>query len=236
MRASPRLNWGAHGGGAVDGPEQLAALIERFIASGALIPGDHLPSEREFSAELGLSRASVREAIHELELKGTVERTPGRGSLVRDPRDVFAGEGLLGKVDDQQRTLSQMQDLRAIVEPSVAARTAVRATAAELLQLEGALDYSPEAVSRAVSVEHDLAFHSLVARATHNQLLVSLVETTAEWTADVRRGSHRTREGRTRSHAGHVQILEAVRSRDPDAAYAAMLEHLQEVTDLIRRS
>ncbi|MGH3359339.1 MAG: FadR/GntR family transcriptional regulator [Nocardioidaceae bacterium] len=234
MRSTPRLDWSAESGGTVDGPERLAALVERLIAAGDLLPGDHLPSERDFSLLLGMSRASVREAIHELELKGTVERIPGRGSRILEPRDLFPGASLLGKLEEKQRTLAEMQDLRAAVEPSVAARAAVRATRAEILQLEQSLDYSLESVEAGESVARDREFHGLVAKSTHNPLFLDLVETTAEWTADVRDESHRTHEGRCASHAGHVQILEAIRNADADAAYAAMHEHLQTVSDLIR--
>src|SRR5271170_469215 len=65
--------------------EEVAAQIERQIASGALLPGEMLPPERELAERFDVSRSAVREAIRALELKGLVEPRPGEGTLVRPP-------------------------------------------------------------------------------------------------------------------------------------------------------
>ncbi|WP_064745433.1 FadR/GntR family transcriptional regulator [Pseudonocardia acaciae] len=232
-RGGDRLDW-AEVSATVDGPEQLTALVERLIAGGELRAGDKLPSERDFSLLLGLSRASVREAIHELELKRAVDRVPGRGTRVLGFPDSDATAGLLGRLAAQQRTHAEMQDLRTAVEPSVAARAALRATPAEVLALAEALEVEPGDLTPELSIELDRRFHAMVAAATHNPLFLSLVRTTDEWTADVRRESHRTASGRRDSHAGHLRILDAIRLGDPDAAHAAMLDHLRSVSEIIR--
>ncbi|HET8878057.1 MAG TPA: GntR family transcriptional regulator, partial [Arthrobacter sp.] len=64
---------------------EVAAYLEREIASRGLIPGDKLPTERELAEQLAVSRATVRTALQDLESKHLVERTRGRGTLVAQP-------------------------------------------------------------------------------------------------------------------------------------------------------
>jgi amidase len=66
--------------------DEVAARLEKRILLGELKPGDRLPSERELSASLQVSRASLREAMHELEAKHLIERIPGRGTTVLAPQ------------------------------------------------------------------------------------------------------------------------------------------------------
>lgn len=211
-------------------PEKLTAAIEGLLVSGLLQPGEKLLPERQFAAMFGLSRSTVREAIHELELKGTVERRPGRGTLVR-PVSTTQHQ-LLGTLEGSARSSLQVHDLRSVIEPEVALRAALRATPADLLQMEQILVASQGELTPERSVELDVLFHAAVAGATQNPLLSALVNTTAEWIAGVRSASHQSGEGRARSLAGHWQIFEAISAKDPQGAQAAMAEHLQLVSTL----
>ena len=64
---------------------EIVAHIETLISSGSLEPGTKLPPERELAQVLKVSRASLREAMHELQAKRVIERKPGRGTIVTEP-------------------------------------------------------------------------------------------------------------------------------------------------------
>src|SRR5712691_4301676 len=86
------VDWKSLNPHAVRLSESVAARIEAMIVSGELAPGRKLPSERDLATMLGVSRGLVREAIHELALKGLVHRRQGRGTEVRGPyRSEFTG-------------------------------------------------------------------------------------------------------------------------------------------------
>jgi biotin operon repressor len=75
---------------------QIAEQIAQLIASGEFLPGSRLPAERELAASLGVSRASVREAIISLEIGGLVEVRVGTGIFVAAtaaPRGSATDEG-----------------------------------------------------------------------------------------------------------------------------------------------
>jgi DNA-binding FadR family transcriptional regulator len=208
----------------------LTAHLERLIATGEVSPGDRLPSERELAATLSVSRATLREAMHELESKHLIERTPGRGTVVVGRSD--AARQLL----DLPASASEEQhaaELRALVEPSVAGLAAQRATASNLLQLREVLDRTSPDLRPQRSLECDIEFHLLVAHAAGNPLITTLHTLMTDWTMDVRRHSHSTKEGRRNSLAGHLAVYRAIEEHDPAAARAAMTEHLTAVRGLI---
>ncbi|WP_051791833.1 FadR/GntR family transcriptional regulator [Amycolatopsis jejuensis] len=211
-------------------PEDVTAAIETLLDEGVLGPGDRLPPERELAGRLSLSRSTIREAFHELELKGLVERRQGRGTRVRPVSR--SQVQLLGALHPQRRTFLEMHDLRTVVEPEVAARASVRATPADLVRMRQLLDSSAGELTWQRSAELDRRFHDAVAGATQNPLLGAVVGTMAGWIAEAREASHRTAEGRRRSLSGHWQVFEAISRGAAAEARAAMTEHLQLVSTL----
>ena len=108
--------------------ESVAARLEAMIVSGELAPGRKLPPERELARLLGVSRGLLREAIHELALKGLVHRRQGRGTEVRGPyRSEFTG-AIVGYLTQNERDVMELLDFREALEPPIAASAAERAT------------------------------------------------------------------------------------------------------------
>jgi GntR family transcriptional repressor for pyruvate dehydrogenase complex len=213
---------------------QLAAHFERLIATGVLRPGERLPPERELAASLSVSRGSLREAMHELEVKNLVQRRTGRGTIVSEQTEPVSQ--LYSELDgNTDASLDDATELRLIVEPRIASAAALRSAPSNLVQLEDVLTRSALRLDAETSLQLDLEFHLLLAHAAQNPLLVALCTMTSKWTESLRRHSHATLEGRLRSLEGHQTIYQAVQARDPDAAAAAMNEHLSVIRDVIAR-
>ncbi|MEV6742589.1 FadR/GntR family transcriptional regulator [Streptomyces sp. NPDC051104] len=217
--------------------DALVAHLEQLIALGELGPGDKLPPERELAESLSVSRTSLREALHQLEAKHLVERRQGRGTIVLPPPaqvdDLYVRLADLGEAD---RELANVAELRTVIEPKIAEFAALRATSADLLQLDDILHATDENLLAAKSLELDVQFHLTLARASHNPLLTALTTMVSSWTTPVRKDSHSTREGRRASLAGHRAIRHAVEARDPAAAAEAMTRHLADIDQMIRRT
>ena len=211
---------------------EIAAHLERLIATGEFAPGARLPAERELAESLAVSRGSVRDALGHLEAKSLIERVHGRGTVVCLP-PAQVGE-LYAGLDETEKELADVAELRAVVEPRIAEFAALRATASDLLQLEDLLTRSHEGLATAESVRLDVEFHSALARASQNPLLATVNTLACSWTPDVRRRSHTTRRARRISVEGHRAILAAVRARDGEAAREAMADHLRAVAALTR--
>ncbi|GAA1817934.1 FadR/GntR family transcriptional regulator [Nesterenkonia flava] len=208
----------------------LTAHLEKLIATGELPPGTKLPAERELAQSLAVSRASLREALHDLEAKNLLERRPGRGTHVTEQGEQVHQLRGLASGPHQQNSAAE---LRGLVEPSVASLAASRATHANLVQLQDVIARSYTATTAQQSLERDIEFHLLLAHASFNPLITTLHGMMTEWTMDLRAHSHATEEGRSRSLRGHEEILAAVEAQDPDRAAEAMRQHLEEVRNLI---
>src|SRR3954471_16408761 len=100
--------------------EQIAERLAADIRSGLLAPGERLPSERELARALEVSRASVREALAALQLRGVVETRPGAGTFV-------TAEPPLSDVPQHDASPSAVLEARAQLEPAIARLAAQRA-------------------------------------------------------------------------------------------------------------
>jgi DNA-binding FadR family transcriptional regulator len=173
--------------------------------------------------------------MHELEAKHLVQRRTGRGTTVSEQTEPVSR--LYAELDgNTDASLDDATELRLIVEPRIASAAALRSAPSNLVQLEDVLTRSALRLEAETSLQLDLEFHLLLAHAVQNPLLVALCTMTSTWTESLRRHSHATLEGRLRSLEGHQAIYQAVQARDPDAAAAAMNEHLSVIRDVIARA
>jgi GntR family transcriptional repressor for pyruvate dehydrogenase complex len=213
--------------------ESVAARLETMIVSGQLPPGRRLPPERELARLLGVSRGLVREAIHELALKGLVHRRQGRGTEVRGPyRSEFTG-AIVGYMTQSERDVMELLDFREALEPPIAARAAERATTVDIRRLDGiAAELEAESdPDRAADL--DARFHHAIALATRNHVLVMLVETSLEVLNQTRRRNLQTPARLEMSRKAHRAILAAIEAGDADAAGRAMTDHIRAVAALV---
>ncbi len=232
---SPVVDWSQLAVDTASLPDTLSSMIERLLLQGELPAGARLPTERQLAAQLGVSRASVREAIHELRLKGLVERRPGRGTVVLNADGASRGDLLLGMMAPDSRDLRSILDFREAIEPPITSRAALRATPSDLGSLR-AVVADMERASPAAYGGLDRHFHLLVARTTHNPLLERLADVTAEWMASIRRDSLQSPQRRTASMSGHRAILDAIVRHDAEAAAAATLAHVRSVGSILTDS
>ncbi len=212
--------------------EQIVEQIERRIQRGELRPGDQLPSERELAEQFGVSRTAVREAIKALREKGLVEVYPGRGTFVADniPQVIRQTLGmLLGR--ERARRISDLMEVRELLEPAIAALAAERATEEHLEAMRRAVEIMDASFDDPERfVEADLDFHLALAEGTGNPLIPLLLDPIIDLLREHRIQVFRV-GGAARGQFYHKQILEAVMRRDPEGARAAMIAHLQQIRE-----
>lgn len=218
--------------------EQLSQRLMRLISDGELSPGERLPSERELAESAGVSRTTVREALRDLELRGLVTRTRGRGTVVQELNRPDLQAEMLGTMESAQRVLGEVMDLRAVIEPPIAERAAQRNKSGELAGLLRSLEQAEAEIRRPepsieLMVRLDVEFHTEVAKLTHNPMLERLLDVSNEWMAPSRQSALQTKQRLARSIAAHRKIYDAISRHDVDAARGAMSEHIQEVSENI---
>ena len=209
----------------------VADRIEALIKSERMAPGMRLPAERELAARLGVSRASLREALIALELGGRIEVRGGSGVYIcadTPVADVEAGPGPF-----------EVLAARRLIEAEVCAIAARMAT-------DSAIDAILKAVEE-MERNHDIyssnetadrEFHLAIARATGNSALVGTIAYLWEQRGRLwhRLKEHfQTEELRKETLKDHRRIFAAIAARDPAAARSAMRAHLERVTRTFSR-
>lgn len=211
--------------------QKVAERIVGLIESGAYPPGTRLPGERELAERFEVSRVVIREAEISLEAIGRVEIKVGSGVYVREPE---AGLGnILPKV-----SAFELTQTRLLFESESAALAATLITDEQIAELE-------ETVARMGRASHDSPdgdeadrdFHMLIAKATGNMATVYMMENLWRMRTeveDVRKvysavcvedSQHRVDE--------HSEILDGLRSRDPEQARSAMRRHFSRLIEAL---
>lgn len=233
---APAVDWEALSPRPVRLSESVAARLEGMIVSGELAPGRRLPSERDLARMLGVSRGLVREAIHELALKGLVHRRQGRGTEVRGPYRSEFTSAIVGYLTQHAREVAELLDFREALEPPIAARAAERATGADVQRLHRISARLEAEGDPERAADLDAEFHHAIALATRNHVLVKLVETSMEALNQTRRRNLQTPERRQMSREAHRVILAAIEAGDAAIAEQAMTNHIRGVASLLMRA
>lgn len=212
--------------------EQIAKKLSHAIATGEYEVGQRLPSERELAQAFQVSRPTVREAIIALELDGLVEVRLGSGVYVTNKQPPDGAEGVkdIGPFE--------LLEARRAIEGEACALAALRIEDAQLKELSDLIaemrddNWHQEILK---SEDADRRFHELIASTTQNSGIIAAVQML--WDARARSPQSHSMDVKGRARGlkppidEHVAILRALKRRDPEAARAAMREHLSRVIE-----
>ncbi len=208
--------------------EEAIDKIRELIVSGSWGPGDRLPKESELAAQLGLSRNSLREAVRALSQLRVLEVRQGDGTYVTslEPELLLESTGFVSHllVGD---TALELFEVRRMLEGAAAALAAARIDVEGKEKLRRKLDQMIEAETVEDLVQADVDFHAVIARATGNTFLTSLLASLSSRTLRARMWRGRAVDNAldvTRDE--HRRIYEAITSGDPELARAAAVAHI----------
>lgn len=220
------VNWTSVGHEWVSLGGSLAAELELMIARGELPRGEKIPPERELASVLGVARATLREALLELEIKGLLSRRPGRGTVVLEKAPENQSQRIAEVFKAAHEDFAQVMELRHTVEPAVAALAATKATPEDISRLESILKAADKETSATRLLEFDVEFHVAIADVARNPLVSDLIRMVCDWASSSRRLGFQGPSRKKASAEGHADILRALKSGDPDEAARAMREHI----------
>jgi DNA-binding GntR family transcriptional regulator len=197
--------------------------IRRGILSGRFAPGERL-KEKELSADLGVSRTPIREALRRLDQERLVNFVPNHGTYVADwaPQD-----------------LEEIFALRALLESHAARLAATRMSADELAELRRMVADMDEAIARGDSdglTHANNRFHTLILSAAESPRLEAMVLRLLEVPLILRTFMHYSGDDLTRSMNHHRELLAAFAHGDPDWAQSVMSSHVKSAFSAFSRS
>jgi phosphonate utilization transcriptional regulator len=207
-------------------PELVREEIMRLITTGQLTAGEKL-NELDFARRFRISRAPIREAFRALEEAGLVKLERNRGVYVREIKETEARE---------------LYELRASLDEMAGRQLASRITATELAELNGWLERLSQAASRDDLAQYfslNIDFHDRLVQMTNNATLLEFYRLVIGRMHLMRRHNFSVSDGIEKSRTEHLEIIEALKSRDPNLAGAAMRDHVtrayERLTWLLRK-
>jgi DNA-binding FadR family transcriptional regulator len=213
--------------------EDVVNGIKRMIISGELLPGERLPSEKDLSESLGVSRGPLREGVQALSSLGILESRQGDGTYVTN-LDVSRLLAPLAFIVDLQGTgqVRHVHAVRRLLESEAARLAAARITPEALAEARTLLDEAGHLLEKTPEehdrlIELDLAFHRVIAAQADNPVLTGMIEALVSRTVRERLWRSVSEVGvDQRTHQEHVGIWRALEAHDTETARVRMAYHL----------
>lgn len=208
------------------GAADIAALIRREISKGNLHLHDRLPSERTLADTYGTARGTVRKALVQLEEEGFVEIRAGSGTYIVHKPEETAASAI------EHATPLELMDTRFALEPHVCRLAVLHGRRDDFDEMEALCTRMEQSLNDPIGFsEADTAFHRALVDSTRNGLLIWIIDQIGnvrsqdDWT----RMRHLTLDEATITlyNVQHRQILNAIRTREPERAANIMKEHLE---------
>lgn len=221
-------HWDLKKGCGMGAVETAMQGLRNKIASGELAAGQKCPPEAELSAQLGVSRSSLREAVRAMSALGVVESRHGSGTYVSslEPAVILQSFALLVDLLPLDGLL-ELFEIRRLLESHAAAAAAANVTPEVLAELREVSQKMESTRNPAEISELDSRFHGAICDASGNSTLAALVKLFRS------RGDHfhimdgdEAEAVMAGSNAGHRAIVDAIANRDPSSAATAAAAHI----------
>ncbi len=209
--------------------EDVIEQIKNLIMEGNLSPGDVLPTERELAQSFGISRGTLREAFRILEREGLIDARPGGGRYLSKALDIIEDKNRI--MDNIERaTIIELLEARELFETGIVELAAKRATEEDIAEIEAAFakwgEIDRDADDRS---KPDQAFHLSIAKATHNVVLLNMIELHMDLLQRTLNKTAKIPGRKSEVYEEHLLILQAIKEHDPVKARLALLNHLGKV-------
>jgi len=213
--------------------------IKRMIQSGELKEGQKLPNQNAFAAQLGVSRTSLREALNTLTRLGITEQRPGYGTVLRSRMPaIFVDHVNPPLISDKQATI-ELIEVRRFVETGTAELSVKNIKPDQIKEMDSLIKEMPRSLKEGRIddyIGHDLAFHYLIAKASHNRFLINIFITIRGFLEQYMRESFRVMPWMlARSLKFHQNIYQAIKNKSVPKAAFHMKRHILDVQKAIQQ-
>jgi DNA-binding FadR family transcriptional regulator len=222
--------------------EMVASQLRRQIVLGELKEADQLPSESVLMEQFGVSRPTLREAFRILEAEGaiTVRRGVRGGARVQVPDISVAARHIGLLLQYRGALLSDVYEVRAVLEPAAARMAARRRTSADLRRLQEVVDRHRESVDDpGTAFVADAEFHQLILELSGNETLQVLA---GMLSSIIREGDRSYADSHDRQHEeelakvavrAHSRLVELIRKRSGEEAEELWRKHRAESAKIV---
>ncbi len=211
--------------------EEIASQILRMLEEGRYLPGDKLPPERALALKLNVSRPIIREALKSLDEDGFIYIQHGSGVYVSDQLANIFFAPLEKWLSKNKNLVQEFYQARLAFEPECAALASINGTDEQFLYLRQLVEDSYKAMEEnnlLLFVGMDIDFHYAIAEVSGNRFFTKMLDSIINRETDLRKIILRLPGHFPRTIQGHLKLVEAIASRDPETARQAMFNSINE--------
>jgi len=192
--------------------------------------GEKIPAERDLCLQLGVGRASLREALKALEIMGMIETRLGDGTYVCKRSDFFSRPLLWAIASGSEADVRELIEARVLIEVELAGMAAERAKTSDIAQLTKLLDLMEKSRTNPQEfVQADVSFHLAIARAASNGILMNALHLIRNLLQQWILSAVAIKGVPQKACAQHKRLLLAIKSRDSTSARKEMRKHLRDM-------
>lgn len=218
--------------------QQVEEQLRQLIEGGQYNPGEKLPAEMELCQRLGVGRGTVREAFRLLQAQGYVEIKPGRGAFVAEKMP-DKDEGAVEWLIQNELELRDAIEVRRALEPMAARRMAEQGSdhsIDELKALHSSLMEALDAEDAQKIAKLDEAFHNAIVEGSRNHLLIAINQLVNQGMKMFRSKTFQVPQNIRNAVEPHTRIMQAIQTRNGDAAEQEMRSHLDKVREDLKEN
>jgi len=209
--------------------ETIIQQIKNQIKKGILKPGEKLPSERKLADQLGVSRASVREAIQALAFSGYLEVIQGKGTYILEMATQY-DEIVNFFSEFSNYSLDYLMEARIMLEGEFARLAALNASQEEINVIEKIFNEIAKSKDLNSFVVKDLEFHLTIAKATHNPFMDGLMKIIGEMLyKETEKIIEMSNDTRVNTIETTRNLVQAIKQRDAEQAKEWMSKHIRNI-------
>jgi len=214
--------------------------ISSMILKGTIKPGDKLPTEKELSEQFDVSIVTIREALRGLEVAGLIEKRRGKGGgiYVTEINSDSVITTLHNYLRRREFSANHLAQVRLTIEPPIIRVVSQQITPEELREIEENLSFCENKLEKVTGTiqlkdyhaigEKNVDFHRLIARATHNPVLVLTIDYILDFISDFKKSALKLDiDFCSKVVQEHHEIYDSLKSGDTEEAEARMLKHLK---------
>lgn len=210
--------------------DKVVQEIIGMIEKGELKPGDKLPSETDFSEQLGVSRGILREALTVLQSQGYISRKPKGGTFIRElPEKSAINEPIITMF--KKASYRDLLEIRISLEQTVVELAIERAKDEEIEQIEGMLKSTSITEERMILLDQN--FHIRLAELSRNVILMNFINLYYDLMQEIAVNNFKSLKRQEQVVQEHIAIIEAIKERNHEKAKNAVVYHLGRVQKFI---
>jgi len=216
--------------------EKIIQQIKDQINEGILKSGEKLPSERKLAYLLGVSRASVREAIQALSFSGYLKVVQGKGTYITDSAIKFDEIiGFFSKISDY--SLDDLMEARIMIEGELVRLASLKSSKEDVKEIEKVFNEMVISKDLNTFIVKDLKFHLTIAKATHNPVIDTLMKIFVEMlykkTQKMFEHSKNTKDQTTKIF---YKLIQAIKEHNGNRAKELMNEHIKNAKNFYNKN